>query len=91
MELVESTINKQNVDIRAALRSNVILAGPARHLVKIGVSYLGTEQQVVTKAEPFSEFLGGSIITSLSSFCGMWISRIEYDDSGPAIVQRKCY
>jgi actin len=39
----------------------------------------------------FSVWIGGSILTSLSTFQGMWISKEEYDESGPDIVHRKCH
>ena len=29
--------------------------------------------------------------SSLSTFQSMWISKAEYDESGPAIVHRKCF
>lgn len=37
-------------------------------------------------------WLGGSILASLSTFKDtMWISKQEYDESGPSIVHRKCF
>merc|ERR1711981_499329 len=33
---------------------------------------------------------GGSILSSLSTFQEMWITKDEYDESGPGIVHRKC-
>merc|ERR1712117_948982 len=33
---------------------------------------------------------GGSTLASLSTFEEMWVTKDEYDDSGPAIVHRKC-
>jgi actin-related protein len=39
----------------------------------------------------FSVWIGGSIVSSLSTFESMWITRAEYDDSGPKIVHRKCF
>ena len=39
----------------------------------------------------FSVWIGGSILASLSTFQQMWISKQEYDESGPAIVHRKCF
>merc|ERR1712013_762144 len=33
----------------------------------------------------------GSILSSLSTFQEMWISKDEYDESGPGIVHRKCF
>lgn len=39
----------------------------------------------------FSVWIGGSILSSLSTFQAMWITRSEYDESGPTIVHRKCF
>jgi actin-related protein len=39
----------------------------------------------------YSVWIGGSILASLSIFQQMWISKQEYDESGPAIVHRKCF
>jgi actin-related protein len=39
----------------------------------------------------FSVWIGGSILSSLSTFQAMWITRAEYDESGPGIVHRKCF
>ncbi|MQI72129.1 actin, cytoplasmic 2, partial [Escherichia coli] len=39
----------------------------------------------------YSVWIGGSILASLSTFQQMWISKGEYDESGPAIVHRKCF
>ena len=38
-----------------------------------------------------SVWIGGSILSSLSTFQTLWISKGEYDESGPAIVHRKCF
>jgi actin-related protein len=38
----------------------------------------------------YSAWIGGSILASLSTFPDIWISKAEYDESGPAIVHRKC-
>jgi hypothetical protein len=39
----------------------------------------------------YSVWIGGSILASLSTFQQMWISKAEYDESGPSIVHRKCF
>ncbi|KFV05364.1 Actin, cytoplasmic 2, partial [Tauraco erythrolophus] len=39
----------------------------------------------------YSGWIGGSILASLSTFQQMWISKQEYDESGPSIVHRKCF
>ena len=38
-----------------------------------------------------SAWIGGSILASLPTFSKMWISKQEYEESGPAIVHRKCF
>jgi hypothetical protein len=38
----------------------------------------------------YSVWIGGSIVASLSTFQQMWISKQEYDEEGPTIVNRKC-
>ena len=39
----------------------------------------------------YSTWIGGSILASLSSFQEMWISKEEYNESGPCIVHEKCF
>ena len=38
-----------------------------------------------------SVWIGGSILASLTTFQGMWVTKEEYDESGPSVVGRKCY
>lgn len=48
--------------------------------------------QIIPPAErKYSTWVGGSILASLSTFQQMWISKQEYDESGPSIVHRKCF
>jgi len=39
----------------------------------------------------YSVWIGGSILSSLSTFQNMWITKSEYDEAGPGIVHRKCF
>ncbi len=39
----------------------------------------------------YAVWIGGSILSSLATFEAMWISKQEYDESGPSIVHRKCF
>ena len=39
----------------------------------------------------YSTWIGCSILASLTSFESMWITKAEYEESGPRIVQRKCF
>eukprot|EP01083_Nonionella_stella_P100199 282291_1 len=38
----------------------------------------------------YSAWIGGSILASLSTFEEMWITKEEYDETGPSIVHKKC-
>jgi actin, other eukaryote len=51
-----------------------------------------TQVKIVAPPErKYSVWIGGSILASLSTFQQMWISKQEYDESGPSIVYRKCF
>jgi actin-related protein len=39
----------------------------------------------------YAVWIGGSILSSLTTFENMWISKREYDEAGPSIVHRKCF
>ena len=39
----------------------------------------------------YSQWIGGSILSSLSTFEEMWIKKEEYDEAGPSIRHRKHY
>jgi actin-related protein len=38
----------------------------------------------------YAVWIGGSILSSLTTFETMWISKQDYNESGPSIVHRKC-
>ena len=38
-----------------------------------------------------SVWIGGSILASLSTFQKMWLTKKEYEESGPSIIHRKCF
>lgn len=39
----------------------------------------------------YSAWIGGSILASLSTFQKLWVTKQEYDESGPSVVHQKCY
>lgn len=46
---------------------------------------------VVPEERKFSVWIGGSILSSLSSFFTSWITEAEYQETGRSIVHRKCF
>lgn len=50
-----------------------------------------TRVKVVSPPErTFSTWIGGSILASLSMFQSLWITKSEYEETGPSIVHSKC-
>jgi len=95
------SIMKCDVDIRKDLYSNVVLSGGSTMFPGIGermtkelTALAPSTMKIKVVAPPerkYSVWIGGSILSSLSTFQQMWISKGEYDESGPTIVHRKCF
>ena len=50
------------------------------------------EVKVIASPERrFASWIGGSILSSISTFEDMWITKYEYEESGVNIVHKKCY
>jgi len=99
-QLVYTSIMKCDVDIRKDLYANTVLSGGSTMYPGIQARM---EKEVIALAPPtmkikvvapperkYSVWIGGSILASLSTFDNMWITKEEYDESGPSIVHRKC-
>mmetsp|Transcript_19191 Transcript_19191/g.28325 ORF Transcript_19191/g.28325 Transcript_19191/m.28325 type:complete len:377 (-) Transcript_19191:118-1248(-) len=95
------TIMKCDVDIRKDLYGNIVLSGGTTMFPGIGdrmtkelTGLAPSTMKIKVVAPPerkYSVWIGGSILASLSTFQSMWISKAEYDESGPSIVHRKCF
>ncbi|KAK8810479.1 hypothetical protein WA158_007054 [Blastocystis sp. Blastoise] len=95
------TIMKSDVDIRKDLFANIVLSGGTTMFQGIGermqkeLSSLAPAtvkvNVVVTPERKYMVWIGGSFLCSLSSFNSYWITKSEYDESGPSIVHRKCF
>jgi len=95
------TIMKCDVDIRKDLYANIVLSGGTTMFNGIGermtkelTALAPSTMKIKVVAPPerkYSVWIGGSILSSLSTFQQMWISKAEYDESGPSIVHRKCF
>merc|ERR1712136_655281 len=98
----ETTFNgimKCDIDIRKDLYANTVLSGGttmypgiADRMQKEITALVPPTMKVKIIAPPerkYSVWIGGSILASLSTFQQMWITKQEYDESGPSIVHRK--
>jgi len=98
--LTYSSIMKCDIDIRKDLYGNIVLSGGStmfqgidQRMQKEIEAKAPQSMKVKIVAPPerkYSVWIGGSILASLSTFEEMWVTKEEYDDSGPAIVHRKC-
>ncbi|OMJ90243.1 hypothetical protein SteCoe_7446 [Stentor coeruleus] len=100
-ETTYKSIMKCDLDIRRDLYGNIVLSGGstmysgvAERLTKELRNRAPPSMNVKVVAPPerkFSVWIGGSILSSLSSFQQMWVSKAEYEEAGPSIVHRKCF
>jgi len=95
------SIMKCDVDVRRDLYANIVLSGGTTMFQGIGermtkelTALAPSTVKIKVIAPPerkYSVWIGGSILSSLSTFQQMWISKQEYDESGPTIVHQKCF
>jgi len=98
--LTFNSIMKCDVDIRKDLYNNIVLSGGStmfnqidERMKKEMEAQAPASMSIKIIAPPerkYSVWIGGSILSSLSTFEEMWIKKEEYDESGPSIVHRKC-
>jgi len=98
--LTYDSINKCDIDIRKDLYKNTVLSGGTTMFHQIeqrlekemkALAPNGSDIKIIAPPErKYSVWIGGSILASLSTFEEMWVTKNEYDESGPTIVHRKC-
>ncbi|KAI8356676.1 actin family [Blakeslea trispora] len=101
-QLVFNSISACDPDLRPLLFNNVIVTGGntlfpgfterLNHDLpmmvpgsKVKVHAFGTHYE-----RKMSSWLGGSILASLGSFNPLWVTKKEYEEVGPSIVETKC-
>jgi actin-related protein len=100
-EMTFQSIMKTDTDFHKDFYLNVLLSGGSsmfeglvERFNKELVALAPTIMKVKITAPPerkYSAWIGGSILASTSTFQEKWISKAEYDESGPGIVHRKCF
>ncbi|XP_070580866.1 actin-4-like [Ptychodera flava] len=99
-DILYSSIMKCDMDIRSDLYSNVLLSGGttmypgiADRLLREMTALVPSSIKVKVVAPPerkYSVWMGGALLASLTTFQEMWVSKQDYDESGPSIVHREC-
>ena len=90
------SIMKCDVNIRDVLFNNIVLSGGSTLFPGIADRM---QKEITALAPPtikaniiapperkYSVWIGGSIVASLSTFQDVWISKQEYDEFGPAVI-----
>merc|ERR1712166_731712 len=100
-ETTYNSVMKCDLDIRKDLYGNIVMSGGttmyngiADRMQKEITGLAPSSMKVKIVAPPerkYSVWIGGSILSSLSTFQAMWIAKTEYDEAGPSIVHRKCF
>ena len=99
-ETCYNSIMKCDIDLRRDMYANIVMSGGSTMFPGIAdrmhreIAALAPPTVKVKIIAPperkYSVWIGGSVMASLSTFQQMWISKQEYDEYGPSIVNRKC-
>ena len=98
--MVYKSVMKCDMDVRHELFGNILMTGGGCAFSQMN-ERMSTEMNKLTAQtmnikirniveKRCSAWIGGCILSSLSSFEEQWVSKDEYDESGPGIVHRKC-
>ena len=95
-----NTVMKCDLDDRHEWYQNIVVVGGntmfpgIKERLEKEMNYLVPDsykiKTIIPPERKQSVWIGGSILASLSTFEEMWITRKEYDETGPSIVHRKC-
>ncbi|KAI9846905.1 MAG: NuA4 histone acetyltransferase subunit [Sclerophora amabilis] len=99
--LIQASLNAVDIDIRPHMLSNILVTGGTSLLYGF-TDRLNSELTQVftgprvrlsapgnTAERRFASWIGGSILGSLGTFHQMWISKKEYEEHGPNIVEKR--
>ena len=102
-ELFKKTVKSIDSDLREIMLANIIFNGGTtlikgfKSRVTQEIEEAGQDYEFKKKVHTYPEaqfmaWLGGSILTSLTNFENLWITKAEYKEEGKAtIVHKKCF
>lgn len=98
--MLYQSIQKCEEAVQHDMYSNICLSGGGtmfpgfKDRVQKELSTLAGSVKINIKDPPDranSAWIGGAVLANLDQFYDMWITKQEYDETGPTIVHRKCY
>jgi actin len=102
-EMTNDSIQKSEIDVRKELFGNVVLSGGTTMFPNIAerltlelqklapTNIIDKVRVLATPERKYCVWVGGSILSSINNFQSMWITKSEYEESGPQVVHRKCF
>ena len=96
------SIQRSKYDIGKDLYNNIILSGGnsmfngfkerlTKEIKDLAPESIKEEVHVIASPErKFAVWIGGSILSQISTFESMWVTKTEYEESGATIVHKKC-
>jgi actin-related protein len=100
-EMTYNSIMKCDTDNRNDLFNNIVLSGGSTMFpgmvdrmqkeMKAMISETTKLKIVAPPERKYAVWIGGSILASLAVFQQHWVSKEEYDESGPCILHRRCF
>jgi actin-related protein len=102
-ELFKKTVKSIDSDLREIMLANIIFNGGTtlikgfKSRVTQEIEEAGQDYEFKKKVHTYPEaqfmaWIGGSILTSLTNFENLWITKAEYKEEGKAtIVHKKCF
>ena len=100
-EAADRCIKQCDLDVRSALYGNIMLSGGTtmydgieERLHKELSMRAPTSAKVRIHAPPerkYSVWIGGSILSNLATFQQNWVTKEEYEETGPTVIHRKCF
>ncbi|KAK1757363.1 actin-related protein 4, partial [Echria macrotheca] len=100
--LIRQSLEGVDVDLRPNLLGNIVVTGGTSLLngfndrlnLELTAMYPGIKIKIhaagLSSERRFGAWIGGSILASLGTFHQMWISKKEYEENGPGIVEKRC-
>jgi len=100
-QLVKTTVDKCDIDVRKDMYENIVLSGGttmytglperlAKDVKALVPDAMKSKVKVVAPPErKYSVWIGGSILSSLSTFETMWVTKAMYEESGVSVIHQK--
>ena len=102
-ELFSKTVKSIDADLREIMLANIIFNGGTtlikgfknrvtQEIEEAGKDYIYKKKIHTYPEAQFMAWIGGSILSSLSNFENLWITKAEYKEEGKStIVHKKCF